>query len=298
MSLSDLLLKKSIGCRPVGSAYHTVFDWQSVRRLLIHHWNIQIAVKNDRQCSRDRRCAHNQHMRLPTIALHRQLFPLSDAKAVLFICHDQCQLIIYSLFLKECLSTDDDICFMIFNPAVRLPFGSRRHRSGQQNRFYTKWCIQCLQVLIVLSGKHFRRCHHTALKSCLRCRKHRQCCDHRLPWAHISLNKPVHNDRALHIFFDFMPDPQLRLCQMIRQWCDQLRNCRRFLNLIMILYLMIFFFQLLHRQCKNKKFIKNQSFSRHPTCLFIFWKMNLSQGIIVFWKLILSANIRWQRIRQ
>ena len=127
MSGHHLLLNETIGRRSITGSHHTIFNRQPVSRLFIHNRNIQITVKNNRQCSWNRRRTHNKHMGLSILTFHRQLLSLTDTKAMLFICNDQCQFIIYRFFLKKCLRTNNHICFMIINLVIYFSFNRCGH---------------------------------------------------------------------------------------------------------------------------------------------------------------------------
>ena len=102
-----LLFHKTICGFTVGSIHHTVFDRQPVGRQFIEHRNMQIAVQNDGQRPRDRRCAHNKHMHL--LPLLRQTLPLAHTETVLFVRDHQRQIMINDFVLNQCMGAEDDV---------------------------------------------------------------------------------------------------------------------------------------------------------------------------------------------
>ena len=102
-----LFFYKTICFRTVRGVNHTVFDRQTVCRKFIHNRNIKISIQDHGQCSWDRSCTHNHHMR--HISFFRQRLSLPHTETVLLIGNHKCQIFILDLFLKDRMRPDDDL---------------------------------------------------------------------------------------------------------------------------------------------------------------------------------------------
>ena len=83
-------------------------DFLPARRQFINHGHIQIAVNHQRQCSRDRRCRHNQSMGI--LILAGKGHPLFHTKTVLFVGNRQRQIIKFHLIRNQGMGSDRNLC--------------------------------------------------------------------------------------------------------------------------------------------------------------------------------------------
>ena len=111
---------------------------------------------------------------------------------MLLIGYNKSQIIITYGPLDQRMCSDDDFRQTALDTVICPPFFFCCHRSRQ--KFYLDWNIILFEhlrnILIMLSCKHFCRCHHCSLTA-IECRIH-QCkhCNDRLTGAHISLHQP------------------------------------------------------------------------------------------------------------
>ena len=100
-SLCHLFSYEFIGLRTVSCIHNTVFDRKTVLRELIDHRNIQITIKNNSKCSRNRCRTHYENVW--QVSFTCKHFSLFYAKTMLFIRHHKCQIVIDCFLLYQCV---------------------------------------------------------------------------------------------------------------------------------------------------------------------------------------------------
>ena len=106
----NLVKYKLICSRSVCRSYHTVFNRYPALGALCNHGNVHVAVHNDSEGTRYRRCTHDQCMR--HISFIRQSLSLPHSEAMLFIGNYKTQCVILNTVLKQSMCAYDYIGLM------------------------------------------------------------------------------------------------------------------------------------------------------------------------------------------
>ena len=134
MSFFDLLPDMKQRLRTVLPRDHGILHRKPARRTGVQDRVLQIPVQDHRQSPRDRRGAHDKHVGCQ--AFGSQQFPLSDAEAVLFVCHHQRETVKDHVLLDQRVGSDHDVCLMIADRLPGRPFfrGLQGSREKQEPR--------------------------------------------------------------------------------------------------------------------------------------------------------------------
>ena len=121
-----------------------------------------------------------------------QCLSLTHPKSVLFVRDDHSQLFVMNLFLDQCMCSDDNIRFLIFNPFISQPLLLGSHGAGQELRTVRKVhpLHQRKDRFIMLSCQNLRRNHDRSLTAVFCSQKKSQLCQDRFSGAHVSLDQP------------------------------------------------------------------------------------------------------------
>ena len=143
---------------------------------------------------------------------------------MLFIGNDQCKVLIDHFFLDQRVCPDDHRIRKQLNALIGISFLLWHKGTCHQNHRYVKPELPAVfqKRLIVLSRKHFRRCHDRRLQSVVRHLRHCKECHDRLSRSDISLNQTLHHIVSVYIRADLLQCMLLRPCQRIRKLADQL----------------------------------------------------------------------------
>ena len=158
-SLCHLFSYEFIGLRTISCIHNTVFDRKTVLRELIDHRNIQITIKNNSKCSRNRCRTHYENVW--QVSFTCKHFSLFYAKTMLFIRHHKCQIVIDCFLLDQCVCSYNNWWFPTLNPGISFSLFFCFHRSGQ--KFCPQWDLILFQhvfdIFKMLSCKYLCRCH-------------------------------------------------------------------------------------------------------------------------------------------
>ncbi len=155
--------------------------------------------------------------------------PLPDSESMLFICNNQCQIVIDYLFLDKRMGSYDNIRFMVFYLFAGNPLLFRCHGTGDEHRnlmdslLFKKLC----HAFIMLPRQYFGRRHHRSLASVKRCVQKRQHRHDGLPRAYVSLHQAVHDQTACHIVFHLCQHLFLSFRQFVGKIMNHLFRLRR-----------------------------------------------------------------------
>ena len=203
----QLPVDEAAGLLPVRRRDHRILNGQPVRRTLRQPRYPAVCIEKLRQCARNRRGGHAQHVR--HASLFRQGLPLSDAEAVLLIRDHKTQTMILHALLKKRMCSHDQSRPSVHYGPTAFPSLRCRKRSCQQHCLIGK-CIgaqQCLQLLIMLYRQDLRWGHQRGLTAVHGHLQHGQHGNDGLSGAHIALQQPVHHPAGGHIL------PDLRQCR-------------------------------------------------------------------------------------
>ncbi len=172
---------------------------------------IQIGIGRHRQGARNRRGGHDQLMRvealLQTFLPQRQT--LMNTKAVLFVDNHQRQAVKLHLFLENGVRADNHLHL----PAgYRLLLRKARFAlllPGQPAHFNSQRGKPVTEIVGVLLGQQFRRCHQRHLLAVGDSAQSGQRGDQRFTGTHIALHQAHHRHIQRHIAFDLGGHPRL-----------------------------------------------------------------------------------------
>ena len=215
---------------PLRLSHREVLDREPVRRHLPDDRYVQVAVKDHRQRSGNRRRAHDEERHLRRLSLARKELALPDAEPVLLVRDDEREVMVVHGLLDERVRADDHVRLSRGDLLVDVPARASRDGPGQKDRAQRQVmrADQFQDALHVLRREDFRRCHQCALPSICSAKKQREKRKDRLAGADVSLQHPVHDERSCHVALDLFPRLRLVVRQSIRQRVDQPRRlCAR-----------------------------------------------------------------------
>ena len=122
-----------------------------------------------------------------------QCLPLFHPKTVLLIRDHKPKILIYDLFLDQCMSSDDNICFSGRNFFINPAFLPGSGGSGKKDRMaggYSLLTHQICESFKMLICKNLRGNHKRSLITVFHSQDHSQKGKDGLSASNISLNKP------------------------------------------------------------------------------------------------------------
>ena len=172
-------------------------DRLAVRRRQRELADVEVAVDGQRQRARDRRRGQVQDVRAASLD---ERASLADAEAVLLVDDGDGEVVEVDLLLDERVRADDELGVARRDAAAGPPRArvarselvSRRHADAERR-------TELVDRQEVLLGERLRRGHERSLVARLDGAQERVQGDDRLPGGHVSLQQPLHRDRAREI---------------------------------------------------------------------------------------------------
>ena len=186
---------------------------QAVHRGRIDKRNVAHARHAQVQRTRNRCSAHTE--RINRHAELAQLFLLLHAKLLLFVNHEQAQVLELVLFVQECMRTDDNVNLPFGNPLENLTFFLRRLVAVYKRDIHREGSKAVAEILVVLCRKDSRRHENRHLLlggNALEGGAHG---NFRLAEAHVTTDKAVHRTAAFHVALDFGGSLHLVGCRVV-----------------------------------------------------------------------------------
>ena len=279
VTLLHLRGNESVCLWPVRGVDNRVFHRKAFGRPLADDRNVEIPIQDHRKRPRNRSCAHDDGMR-HLLCFSGQHLPLTDAKTMLFVCHNERQIPEPDALLDQGMCSDNDLRFSILNQTAGLAFFPRLQGACQQDRSDRQPGLlhQLHEAVIVLPRKNLRRSHDGPLHPCSRRLDQRQERDDGLPAAHISLYESGHHFLLRKFLRYFLPDLLLGSSELIGQRPDSRSRLQSFRNHIAVRLRCSSFPQLFEQQNEIEKFLKNQTMSGVLKLIFALRKMNGPDG--------------------
>ena len=163
--------------------------------------DVQITKQRHGDGAWDGRSGHDEVVRVDSGALERG--PLSNAKLVLFIDHDQTQSRKQDLLVEQSLSPDQQID-MTGLDGVQEPLAlAAGERTGQQVDAHATLVEIFAQRAEVLLGQHFGGGHQHRLTPVRDGQQHGVFGNDRLATAHFALQQSIHRHAAPHVLAQF-----------------------------------------------------------------------------------------------
>ena len=239
--------------------------------------NVQITKQCHRNRAWDRRGRHHQVVRVVSgLFQHRAL---SDTKLVLFVNHDQPQILKRNFRRDHRLGPNDDVDFSTGNFFSR--FGSRFsfNASGPQRQPYARVGQQLLQRTVMLIRQDRRRRHDGGLMTVSNRQQHRANGNDRFAATNFSVEQTVHGVRLAHIGCDLLERGRLRLGQLKRQPPKHpSANLGRHLQRRRLIFSTNTIAPNRERQLQNEQLLIHQSLARRINFVMALGRMNLTDG--------------------
>ena len=190
MGLLALLFDEGVEPLALVFADQERVDRETPGRKLMNDGNVQIAVGDEREGSRDGRCGHDQKVR--RLRLGRKRGSLRHAEAVLLIADDEGKVVKRHILRNKRVRADDDLGAAVCNFRFPLPLLRGSERACHESYGNPERGKELFQRLRVLLGENFGRRHEGRLMAVLHHTEARRRRDHRLAASDVSLHEPVH----------------------------------------------------------------------------------------------------------
>ncbi len=192
------------------------FNWFASSRKFGDEREIKVAENGEHERARNRRGGHAQEVGDEPVLFLCELRALAHAEAVLLVDDDEAEIFERHRFFYERVRAEDDgdlarghaFCeFRLCDGCCERIFVEHRGAAAghePDRGLQLLWHVreQALHGFKMLARKNFGWCHEGGL-ACAPCRHHaRDGGHHGFSRSHVSLQKPVHRPRPLHIFYD------------------------------------------------------------------------------------------------
>ncbi len=186
---------------------HHGVDGQAILGRRFDHRHIAQAGQRHVQRARNRRGAHGEHVDV-VLELFDALF-VPNAEALLFVHHQQAEILEYHVLRKDAMRADDDVHFA-FGQAFQY-FGdffliAKAAEHFDAHRKGGKTALECFEVLV---SKHRGGREHRGLLAVAQALERGAHGDLGLAVAHVAAQQPVHGMGALHVFLDLLDGRKL-----------------------------------------------------------------------------------------
>ena len=199
-------------------------DFPAIRRHLIDHRNIEIAVNGHGQRARNRRRRHDQNIRRRFA--RRQPGPLRHAELVLLIDDGEAEILERNTLVKQRMRPDDDIRASSSPETERKKafFLSRRPSGAKLD---SERLEPAAEDGVMLLGQDLGGRHERGLEAGFHREQHRRDRDDGLAGTDIALQQAVHRLRRRKIAPQFVDHARLRIRQIERQTAQESSRATR-----------------------------------------------------------------------
>ena len=226
LAAPDLGADELEGARAVLLAQEPRLDGRAVRRKLVDHGIVKVAVERERERARNRRGGHHQDVRSRPLA--NQLVALQHAEAVLLVHHHQAEPRELHVAFDQRVRAHHEVHDARGDALLEFRFLARLARAGQHVNLVGQGPQQLFDVEIVLHGEDFRGGHERHLAAALDRHDRRLDSDDGLSGPHVPLEKAVHGMGRAHVVHDFLQRSLLGRGRMKRQdFLDRLADIFR-----------------------------------------------------------------------
>ena len=195
--LADELVDEGVEPRAVALVHTHGLHRLPSGRQLVDDRHVQVPVHQQRQCARNGRCAHDERVRLLTLA--HECGALLDAEAVLLVRDDEAEAEKRHRVADERVRADDDVEQTAGERFFYLAFLPRGHCARQASNADAERLEQCAQRVLVLLGEDLSRRHEGALAVVFVRKPDARRGNERLAGADIALHKAAHRHAGDHV---------------------------------------------------------------------------------------------------
>ena len=187
-------------------------DRRAARRQLVEHADVEVAVERKRECARNGRRGHHQHVGLRLVGLLHQPEALQHAEAVLLVDDDEAETVELDFLFNQRMGADDQLRLAAIDEAAVGALAVFVERAGEQHdAIAARGALkQLARGEKMLRGQDLSGRHERGLVAVFHGDEHGLQGDDGFAGAHVALQQAAHGTGLAHVGDDFAQGALLR----------------------------------------------------------------------------------------